>query len=136
MDRFFLTAALCLRAVVLYLHQRIRHLQFDYAANACTRGHRRYDGHLAGMIGLASAAPDFFSAFKILLVVVFCGCPPPVASHMLLPPGDQTDEQRTSTCRAHGHAQAGARGGGCAQEAAAKRRGTGQSIIVQLTACS
>lgn len=53
--------------------------------HACRRA-QRHAGRELCLIGLAISAPDFFTALKILLVVVFLWLASPVASHLHLPP--------------------------------------------------
>ena len=93
--RFFLTAALVLTGLVFCCIGVYGVFRFEYAAN---RMHAAAILDTMGislcMLGLAISAPDFFSAFKILLVVVFWWLSSPVASHMLCRLEITTDEQK------------------------------------------
>ena len=93
--RFFLTAALVLAGLVFCGISVYGVFRFEYAAN---RMHAAAIADTMGislcMIGLAISAPDFFSAFKILLVVFFWWISSPVASHMLCRLEIPTDEQK------------------------------------------
>ena len=53
------------------------------------------------LIGLAISAPDFFTALKILLVVVFLWLASPVASHLLCRLEVETNEQRGEYMNVH-----------------------------------
>ena len=100
--RFFLTAALVLAGLVFCCISVYGIFRFEYAAN---RMHAAAIADTMGislcMIGLAISAPDFFSAFKILLVVVFWWLSAPVASHMLCRLEIKTDEQRDEYMTVH-----------------------------------
>lgn len=100
--RFFLTAALVLAGLVFCCIGVYGVFKFQYAAN---RMHAAAILDTMGislcMIGLAVSAPDFFSAFKILLVVVFWWLSSPVASHMLCRLEITTDEQRGDYMTVH-----------------------------------
>ena len=93
--RFILTAALVLAGLVFCGIGVYGVFKFEYAAN---RMHAAAIADTMGislcMIGLAISAPDFFSAFKILLVVFFWWISSPVASHMLCRLEITTDEQK------------------------------------------
>ena len=93
--RFFLTAALVLAGLVFCGIGVYGVFRFEYAAN---RMHAAAILDTMGislcMVGLAISAPDFFSAFKILLVVFFWWISSPVASHMLCRLEITTDEQK------------------------------------------
>ena len=53
------------------------------------------------LIGLAISAPDFFTALKILLVVVFLWLASPVASHLLCRLEVETNEDRGQYMNVH-----------------------------------
>ena len=53
------------------------------------------------LVGLAISAPDFFTALKILLVVVFLWLASPVASHLLCRLEVETNEQRGEYMNVH-----------------------------------
>ena len=100
--RFFLTAALVLAGLVFCCISVYGIFRFDYAAN---RMHAAAIADTMGislcMIGLAISAPDFFSAFKIVLVIVFWWLSSPVASHLLCRLEIGTDEQRKEYMTVH-----------------------------------
>lgn len=100
--RFFLTAAFVLAGLVFCGIGVYGVFKFQYAAN---RMHAAAILDTMGislcMLGLAISAPDFFSAFKILLVIVFWWLSSPVASHMLCRLEITTDEQRGDYMTVH-----------------------------------
>lgn len=100
--RFFLTAALVAAGLVFCGIGVYGVFKFQYAAN---RMHAAAILDTMGislcMLGLAISAPDFFSAFKILLVIVFWWLSSPVASHMLCRLEITTDEQRGDYMTVH-----------------------------------
>lgn len=100
--RFFLTAALVVAGLVFCGIGVYGVFKFQYAAN---RMHAAAILDTMGislcMLGLAISAPDFFSAFKILLVIVFWWLSSPVASHMLCRLEITTDEQRGDYMTVH-----------------------------------
>ena len=53
------------------------------------------------LVGLAISAPDFFTALKILLVVVFLWLASPVASHLLCRLEVETNEERGEYMNVH-----------------------------------
>lgn len=53
------------------------------------------------LVGLAISAPDFFTALKILLVVVFLWLASPVASHLLCRLEVETNEERGAYMNVH-----------------------------------
>ena len=53
------------------------------------------------LVGLAISAPDFFTALKILLVVVFLWLASPVASHLLCRLEVETNEDRGEYMNVH-----------------------------------
>lgn len=53
------------------------------------------------LVGLAISAPDFFTALKILLVVVFLWLASPVASHLLCRLEVETNENRGEYMNVH-----------------------------------
>lgn len=100
--RFFLTAVLLLTGLVFCGIGVYGVFRFEYAAN---RMHAAAILDTMGislcMTGLAISAPDFFSAFKILLVVVFWWLSSPVSSHLLCRLEIATDEQRDEYMTVH-----------------------------------
>lgn len=100
--RFFLTATLVVAGLVFCGIGVYGVFKFQYAAN---RMHAAAILDTMGislcMLGLAISAPDFFSAFKILLVIVFWWLSSPVASHMLCRLEITTDEQRGDYMTVH-----------------------------------
>ena len=100
--RFILTAALVLTGLVFCGIGVYGVFRFQYAAN---RMHAAAILDTMGislcLVGLAISAPDFFSAFKILLVVFFWWLSSPVASHMLCRLEITTDEQKGDYMTVH-----------------------------------
>ena len=100
--RFLLTAALVLAGLVFCGIGVYGVFRFQYAAN---RMHAAAILDTMGislcLVGLAISAPDFFSAFKILLVVFFWWLSSPVASHMLCRLEITTDEQKGDYMTVH-----------------------------------
>lgn len=100
--RFLLTAALVLTGLVFCGIGVYGVFRFQYAAN---RMHAAAILDTMGislcLVGLAISAPDFFSAFKILLVVFFWWLSSPVASHMLCRLEITTDEQKGDYMTVH-----------------------------------
>lgn len=100
--RFLLTAVLVLAGLVFCCIGVYGVFKFQYAAN---RMHAAAIADTMGislcMAGLAISAPDFFSALKILLVIVFWWLSSPVASHMLCRLEITTDEQRGDYMTVH-----------------------------------
>ena len=82
--RFILTAAFMLVGLFVCCVGVYGVFKLKYAAN---RMHAAALNDTLGvsfcLIGLAISAPDFFTALKILLVVVFLWLASPVASHLL-----------------------------------------------------
>ena len=100
--RFLLTAALVLAGLVFCGIGVYGVFRFEYAAN---RMHAAAILDTMGislcLVGLAISAPDFFSAFKILLVVFLWWLSSPVASHMLCRLEITTDEQKGDYMTVH-----------------------------------
>ena len=117
--RFFLTAALVLTGLVFCGIGVYGVFKFEYAAN---RMHAAAILDTMGislcLIGLAISAPDFFSAFKIVLVIVFWWLSSPVASHLLCRLEIGTDEQRSEYMTVHLQTLAQEREAAGAQEVA------------------
>lgn len=99
--------------------------RFDYAANRMHAAALNDTlGLSACLIGFAVSAPDFFTAMKILLVVVFLWLSAPVSSHLLCRLEVETNEERGEYMHVHeltlgeeralaaAQAQASAAGGG------------------------
>lgn len=117
--RFFLTAALVLAGLVFCCIGVYGIFKFQYAAN---RMHAAAIVDTMGislcMLGLAISAPDFFSAFKIVLVIVFWWLSSPVASHMLCRLEITTNEERGDYMTVHGKTLAEERAAAAAANAA------------------
>lgn len=76
--------------------------RFDYAANRMHAAALNDTlGLSACLIGFAVSAPDFFTAMKILLVVVFLWLSAPVSSHLLCRLEVETNEQRSEYMHVH-----------------------------------
>lgn len=110
--RFLLTAALVIPGLIVCCIGVYGMFRFDYAAN---RMHAAALIDTMGialcMTGLAISAPDFFSALKLLLVVVFWWLSSPVSSHLLCRLEIVTDEQRDEYMVVHKDTLAQERGG-------------------------
>ena len=110
--RFLLTAALVIPGLIVCCIGVYGMFRFDYAAN---RMHAAALIDTMGialcMTGLAISAPDFFSALKLLLVVVFWLLSSPVSSHLLCRLEIVTDEQRDEYMVVHKDTLAQERGG-------------------------
>ena len=93
--RFILTAAFMLVGLFVCCVGVYGVFKLKYAAN---RMHAAALNDTLGvsfcLIGLAISAPDFFTALKILLVVVFLWLASPVASHLLCRLEVETNEDR------------------------------------------
>lgn len=100
--RFLLTAVLVLTGLIVCGIGVYGIFRFNYAAN---RMHAAAVVDTMGislcMLGLAVSAPDFFSAMKILLVIVFWWLSSPVASHLLARLEMVTNEQRAEYMTVH-----------------------------------
>ena len=100
--RFLLTAVLVLTGLIVCGIGVYGIFRFNYAAN---RMHAAAVVDTMGislcMLGLAISAPDFFSAMKILLVIVFWWLSSPVASHLLARLEMITNEQRAEYMTVH-----------------------------------
>lgn len=100
--RFLLTALLVAAGLIVCCIGVYGMFRFKYAAN---RMHAAATVDTMGislcLLGLAISAPDFFSAMKILLVVVFWWISSPVASHLLCRLEIMTDEQRGQYMNVH-----------------------------------
>ena len=100
--RFLLTAVLVLAGLAFCCIGVYGVFKFRYAAN---RMHAAAILDTMGislcLVGLAVSAPDFFSACKILLVVVFWWLSSPVASHLLCRLEIATNEQRGEYMTVH-----------------------------------
>lgn len=100
--RFLLTAVLVLTGLIVCGIGVYGIFRFNYAAN---RMHAAAVVDTMGislcMLGLAISAPDFFSAMKILLVIVFWWLSSPVASHLLARLEMVTNEQRAEYMTVH-----------------------------------
>ena len=110
--RFLLTAALVIPGLIVCCIGVYGMFRFDYAAN---RMHAAALIDTMGialcMTGLAISAPDFFSALKLLLVVVFWWLSSPVSSHLLCRLEIVTDEQRDEYMVVHKDTLTQERGG-------------------------
>ena len=100
--RFILTAAFMLVGLFVCCVGVYGVFKLKYAAN---RMHAAALNDTLGvsfcLIGLAISAPDFFTALKILLVVVFLWLASPVASHLLCRLEVETNEQRGEYMNVH-----------------------------------
>lgn len=105
--RFLMTAALVLAGLVVCCIAVYGVFRFKYAAN---RMHAAAlidtMGIALTMTGFAISAPDFFTALKLLLVVVFWWISSPVSSHLLCRLEIVTDEQRSEYMTVHKHSLA------------------------------
>lgn len=76
--------------------------RFNYAANRMHAAALNDTlGLSACLIGFAVSAPDFFTAMKILLVVVFLWLSAPVSSHLLCRLEIETNEERGEYMHVH-----------------------------------
>ena len=100
--RFILTAAFMLVGLFVCCVGVYGVFKLKYAAN---RLHAAALNDTLGvsfcLIGLAISAPDFFTALKILLVVVFLWLASPVASHLLCRLEVETNEDRGQYMNVH-----------------------------------
>ena len=100
--RFILTAAFMLVGLFVCCVGVYGVFKLKYAAN---RMHAAALNDTMGislcLVGLAISAPDFFTALKILLVVVFLWLASPVASHLLCRLEVETNEQRGEYMNVH-----------------------------------
>ena len=100
--RFILTAAFMLVGLFVCCVGVYGVFKLKYAAN---RMHAAALNDTLGvsfcLIGLAISAPDFFTALKILLVVVFLWLASPVASHLLCRLEVETNEDRGQYMNVH-----------------------------------
>ena len=100
--RFILTAAFMLVGLFACCVGVYGVFKLKYAAN---RMHAAALNDTMGislcLVGLAISAPDFFTALKILLVVVFLWLASPVASHLLCRLEVETNEQRGEYMNVH-----------------------------------
>ena len=82
--RFILTALLMIAGLVIFGISTFGVFRFKYAVN---RMHAAAMGDTMGvglcLVGMAVSAPDWFTAAKILMVVVFFWLSAPVSSHLL-----------------------------------------------------
>ena len=100
--RFLLTAVCMISGLAVSCIAVYGIFRFEYAANRM---------HAAAMLdtmgialcmgGIAISAPDFFSALKCVLVIVFWWLSSPVSSHMLCRLEIITDEQRGEYMTVH-----------------------------------
>ena len=100
--RFILTAVFMLVGLFVCCVGVYGVFKLKYAAN---RMHAAALNDTLGvsfcLIGLAISAPDFFTALKILLVVVFLWLASPVASHLLCRLEGETNEDRGRYMNVH-----------------------------------
>ena len=102
--RFLLTAIFMTAGLISCFIGVIGVFRFRYAAN---RMHAAAINDTLGialcMIGLAISAPDWASALKLLLVVVFFWISAPVASHLLCRLEVETNEEREKYMTCHSY---------------------------------
>lgn len=102
--RFLLTAIFMTAGLISCIIGVIGVFRFRYAAN---RMHAAAINDTLGialcMIGLAISAPDWASALKLLLVVVFFWISAPVASHLLCRLEVETNEEREKYMTCHSY---------------------------------
>ena len=92
--RFILTAFFMIAGLVIFGISTFGVFRFKYAVN---RMHAAAMGDTMGvglcLVGMAISAPNFFTAAKILMVVIFFWLSAPVASHLLCRLEIETNER-------------------------------------------
>jgi len=100
--RFILTALLMAAGLTIFGISTFGVYRFKYAVN---RMHAAAMGDTMGvglcLVGMAVSAPDWFTAAKILMVVVFFWLSAPVRSHLLCRLEIETNEEKEEYMTVH-----------------------------------